>query len=68
MNFLTHFGLVSFFYQSEGMLQLSLRPSTTLVWLEIAISYFPELLPWVNVESGLKNSTAYFFVFPETGD
>lgn len=67
MNFPTHFGLVPFFYQYEGMLLLSLRPSTTSVWLEIAVSYFPELPLWVDVESSLKNSTSHFFVFPETG-
>lgn len=56
-----------FFHQSGGMSLLSLGPSTTLVWLEIAVSYFPELPPWVDVESSLKNSTSHFFVFPETG-
>lgn len=56
-----------FFYQSEAMLLLSLRPSTTLVQLEPAVSSFPELLLWVDVESTLKNSTSHFFVFPETG-
>lgn len=62
-----NFGLVSFFDQSEGTLPLSLGPSTTLVWLEIDVSYFPELPWWVDVESRLKNSTSHFFVFPETG-
>lgn len=40
---------------------LSLGPSTALVWLEIGVSYFPELPPWVDVENSLKNSTSHFF-------
>lgn len=48
-------------------LWLLLGPSKALVWLEIGVSYFPELPLWVDVESSLKNRTSRFFVLPATG-
>lgn len=51
---------VSFSTQTEGMLRLSPRPSTTLGLLETTISYFLELALWVDVESSLKNPPLVF--------
>lgn len=58
-----HTLVLCLFLSIKGMLLFSLGPSTTLVWLEIVDSYFPELPLWVDVESSLKNSTSHFFVF-----